>query len=49
MSGKALELRFLLPSRLDSYGFQVQRLREDPLQGTPTECRNNEARDLVGQ
>ncbi len=37
MSGKALEVRFLLPSRLDDYGFQVQRLRSDRIQGTPTE------------
>jgi hypothetical protein len=37
VSGKALELRFLLPSRLDTYSFQVQRLRQVTLQGTPTE------------
>jgi hypothetical protein len=36
-SGKTLEMRFLLPSRLDDYGFQVQRLRGDVIQGAPTE------------
>ena len=37
MDGKALEIRFLLPSRLDDYRFQVERLRGDLIQGTPTE------------
>jgi hypothetical protein len=36
-SGKTVEMRFLLPSRLDDYGFQVQRLRGDLIQGAPTE------------
>jgi hypothetical protein len=36
-SGKTLEMRFLLPSRLDDYGFQVQRLRGDLIEGAPTE------------
>jgi hypothetical protein len=36
-SGKTLEMRFLLPSRLDDYGFQVKRLRDDLIQGAPTE------------
>ena len=36
-SGKTLEMRFLLPSRLEDYGFQVQRLRGDLMQGAPTE------------
>jgi hypothetical protein len=36
-SGKALEMRFLLPSRLEDYGFQVQRLRGDLIEGAPTE------------
>jgi hypothetical protein len=36
-SGKTLEMRFLLPSRLDDYGFQVQRLRGEVIQGAPTE------------
>jgi hypothetical protein len=36
-TGKAVEVRFLLPSRLSDYGFQVQRLRGDVIQGTPTE------------
>jgi hypothetical protein len=37
MSGKALEVRFLLPSRLNDYGFQVQRLRADTVQGSSAE------------
>lgn len=37
VSGAALEIRFLLPSRLEEKGFQVQHLREDNIQGTPTE------------
>jgi hypothetical protein len=37
MTGKALEVRFLLPSRLDDYGFQVQRLRADTVQGSSAE------------
>ncbi len=35
--GKALEIRFLLPSRLDDYGFQVQRLRGEFIEGASTE------------
>jgi hypothetical protein len=37
VSGKALEVRFLLPSRLQDYSFQVQRLRGANLAGIPTE------------
>lgn len=37
MSGKAVDFRFLLPSRLDDYGFKVQRLRADTVQGMPAE------------
>jgi hypothetical protein len=37
MSGKPLEMRFLVPSRLDDYGFQVQRLRSEAVLGVPTE------------
>jgi hypothetical protein len=37
MSGKPLEMRFLVPSRLDDYGFQVQRLRSEGVVGVPTE------------
>jgi len=37
MTGKAVDVRFLLPSRLSDYGFQVQRLRGDLIRGTPTE------------
>jgi hypothetical protein len=36
-TGKEVEVRFLLPSRLKDYGFQVQRLRGDLIQGTPAE------------
>jgi len=37
ITGKAVEVRFLLPSRLTDYPFQVQRLRADLIHGTPTE------------
>lgn len=37
MSGNAVDFRFLLPSRLDDYGFKVQRLRADTVQGMPAE------------
>lgn len=37
VGGQALEVRFLLPSRLNDYGFQVQRLRGDSIQGAPAE------------
>ncbi len=37
MSGSTLEMQFLLPSRLRNYGFQVQRLRGDLIQGAPAE------------
>jgi len=37
MSGKLLEMRFLVPSRLDDYGFQVQRLRSESVLDVPTE------------
>lgn len=35
--GKPLEMRFLVPSRLDDYGFEVEHLRSDMVQGTPVE------------
>lgn len=34
---RTLEMRFLLPSRLDDYGFQVQHLRSETVLGTPSE------------
>jgi len=37
MGGDALEMRFLVPSRLADYGFQVQRLRSETVLGVPTE------------
>jgi len=37
VSGKTLEMRFLLPSRLVDYGFQVQRVGGENIHGTPTE------------
>lgn len=37
VSGRTLEMRFLLPSRLNDYGFQVHRLRSEPASGSPTE------------
>ena len=37
VSGKALEMRFLIPGRLSDYGFQVQRLRRDIVAGVATE------------
>ncbi len=37
VSGEALEMRFLLPSRLEDYRFQVQRLRGDSIAGIPAE------------
>jgi len=36
-SGQTLDMKFLLPSRLEDYGFQVQRLRGDLMQGAPTD------------
>ena len=36
MSGRTLHMRFLLPSRLDDYAFQVQRARGELAQGSPT-------------
>lgn len=36
MSGRTLEMRFLLPSRLDDYAFQVQRVRGELTPGAPT-------------
>jgi hypothetical protein len=36
MSGRGLEMRFLLPSRLDDYAFQVQRVRGELTSGSPT-------------
>ena len=36
-SGKAVDFRFLLPSRLADYGFKVQRLRADSVQGMSAE------------
>jgi hypothetical protein len=35
--GTALEMRFLVPSRLSDYGFQVQRLRSETVLGAPVE------------
>ncbi len=35
--GKPVALRFLVPSRLTDYGFQVQRLRSDHIGGVPVE------------
>jgi hypothetical protein len=37
MGGRPLEMRFLLPSRLTDYGFQVEHLRSDVVGGTPSE------------
>jgi hypothetical protein len=37
MSGRPLEMRFLLPSRLTDYGFQVQRLRSETVRGAKSE------------
>ena len=37
MDGNALEMRFLVPSRLADYGFQVQRLRSEPVHGMAAE------------
>lgn len=37
LRGKPLEMRFLVPSRLDDYGFQVEHLRSESIAGTPTE------------
>ena len=37
VSGTTLEMRFLLPSRLDDYGFQVRRLRSEYIAGSATE------------
>ena len=37
MTGQGVEMHFLVPSRLESMGFQVQRLRADTLDGIPTE------------
>ena len=36
MSGRTVEMRFLLPSRLDDYAFQVQRVRGELTSGSPT-------------
>jgi hypothetical protein len=37
MSGEVLEMRFLVPSRLADYGFQVQRLRSETVLGVAAE------------
>jgi hypothetical protein len=37
VSGEAVDFRFLLPSRFSDYGFRVQRLRADVIQGAPVE------------
>jgi hypothetical protein len=37
MDGRTLELRFLLPTRLAAYGFQVQRLRSNRIRGSETQ------------
>ncbi len=36
-AGETLSMRFLVPSRLDAYGFQVQHLRSERIDGVPTE------------
>jgi hypothetical protein len=37
MTGDVSQMRFLLPSRLEAYEFQVQRLRHEVVDGIPTE------------
>jgi len=37
MTGAVSQMRFLLPSRLDDYAFQVERLRQETIGGIPTE------------
>jgi hypothetical protein len=37
MDGAVSQMHFLLPSRLDDYSFQVERLRHELVGGTPTE------------
>jgi hypothetical protein len=37
MTGQGVEMHFLVPSRLESMSFQVQRLHADSLDGIPTE------------
>ncbi|HXN10474.1 MAG TPA: hypothetical protein VN859_04475 [Steroidobacteraceae bacterium] len=37
IEGEALQMPFLVPSRLEDFGFQVQHLRSETLAGTPTE------------
>jgi hypothetical protein len=37
MTGAVSQMRFLLPSRLEDYAFQVQRLRQETIGGIPTE------------
>jgi hypothetical protein len=37
MKGAVSQMRFLLPSRLDDYAFQVERLRHEVVDGIPTE------------
>jgi hypothetical protein len=37
MNGAVSQMRFLLPSRLEDYAFQVQRLRQETIGGIPTE------------
>jgi hypothetical protein len=37
LKGRPIEMRFLVPSRLDDYGFEVEHLRSESIKGTPTE------------
>lgn len=37
MAGNALQMRFLVPSRLSDYGFQVERLRSETVRGVSAE------------
>jgi hypothetical protein len=46
--GQRLEIRFLLPSRLEDYGFQIGRLRTERIEGDSTEVFRLRLSGIVG-